>query len=78
MCIRDSDWLTHPSAKILQPTVRHADILARLLLLAGGAGYLTQDAHLGALAIEHGAVVGTFDPDFKKFPGVKFDLLLAS
>ncbi|HOE43057.1 MAG TPA: PIN domain-containing protein [Rhodoferax sp.] len=72
------DWLTHPSAKILQPTVRHADILARLLLLAGGAGYLAQDAHLGALAIEHGAVVGTFDPDFKKFPGVKFDLLLAS
>ncbi|MBV5297501.1 MAG: PIN domain-containing protein [Rhodoferax sp.] len=69
------DWLTHPSAKILQPTVRHADILARLLLLAGCAGNLTHDAHLAALAIEHGAVVGTFDRDFKKFPGVKFDLL---
>ena len=69
------DWLTHPSAKILQPTVRHADILAKLLLVAGAAGNLSNDAHLAALAIEHGATVGTFDKDFNKFPGVKFDLL---
>ncbi len=69
------DWLSHPHAKLLHPTVRHADILARLLLVAGAAGNLTNDAHLAALAIEHGATVGTFDKDFNKFPGLKFDLL---
>lgn len=69
------DWLQHPRAKILAPTARHADILARLLLVAGAAGNLTNDAHLAALAIEHGATVGTFDRDFNKFPGIKFDLL---
>jgi uncharacterized protein len=68
-------WLSHPRAKILQPTDRHGDILARLLLVAGTAGNLTNDAHLAALAIEHGATIGSFDTDFKKFPGIKLDLL---
>ena len=69
------DWLSHPRARILHPTVRHADILAKLLLVAGTAGNLTNDAHLAAMAIEHGATVGTFDRDFKRFPGIKVDLL---
>jgi uncharacterized protein len=68
-------WISHPRARILQPTDRHGDILARLLLVAGTAGNLTNDAHLAALAIEHGATVGSFDADFKKFPGIKLDLL---
>ena len=69
-------WLSHPRARILHPTARHADILARLLLAAGTAGTLTNDAHLAALAIEHNATLGTFDKDFKRFPNIKFDLLL--
>jgi uncharacterized protein len=68
-------WLSHPRAQLLHPTARHADILARLLLAAGTAGNLTNDAHLAALALEHDATVGTFDKDFKRFSGVKFDLL---
>ena len=68
-------WLSHPRARILQPTERHADILARLLLAAGTAGTLTNDAHLAALAIEHNATLGTFDKDFKRFPNIRFDLL---
>ena len=68
-------WLSHPRARILQPTERHADILARLLLAVGTAGTLTNDAHLAALAIEHNATLGTFDKDFKRFPNFKFDLL---
>ena len=68
-------WLSHPRARILQPTDRHADILARLLLAAGTAGTLTNHAHLAALAIEHNATLGTFDKDFKRFPNIKFDLL---
>ena len=69
------DWLAHPNAHILQPTAHHADILARLLLAVGTAGNLTNDAHLAALAIEHHAELGSFDGDFKRFSGLKFQLL---
>lgn len=70
-----NDWLNHPRVQILHPGGRHADILARLLLAAGTAGNLTNDAHLAALAIEHNAEIGTFDRDFKRFSGLKFQLL---
>ena len=69
------DWLLHPRAQMLQPTERHSGILSRLLLVTGAAGNLTSQAHLAALALEHGATVGSFDKDFKKFSGIKFDFL---
>lgn len=69
------DWLTHANCHILHPTIRHSDILARLLLGVGIAGNLTNDAHLAALAIEHNAEIGTFDRDFKRFSGLKFQIL---
>lgn len=69
------DWLHHSAAQIVHPGERHAGVMGALLLAAGTAGNLTNDAHLGALAIEHNAIVGTFDKDFKRFPGVKLDLL---
>ncbi len=50
-------WLGHPRAQVAHPSERHAEILGRLLKSAGAAGNLTTDAHLAALAIEHGAVV---------------------
>ena len=69
------DWLTHANCHILHPTIRHADILARLLLDVGTAGNLTNDAHLAAIAMEHSGTVATFDKDFKKFPGLSLELL---
>ena len=69
------DWLLHPRARLLHPTERHSGILSRLLLVAGTAGNLTNDAHLAALAVEHGATVGSFDKDFKKFSGLKLEFL---
>jgi uncharacterized protein len=69
------DWLGHAGAKLIHPGERHAGVFGALLLAAGGGGNLTNDAHLGALAIENDAKVGTFDKDFKRFPGVKIDLL---
>ena len=69
------DWLLHPRARLLHPTERLSGILSRLLLVAGTAGNLTNDAHLAALALEHGATVGSFDKDFKKFSGIKVDFL---
>jgi toxin-antitoxin system PIN domain toxin len=69
-------WLTHPNARIVHPGERHPGILGRLLLSAATSGNLTADAHLAALAIEHNAEVGTFDRDFKRFAGLRFQLLV--
>jgi predicted nucleic acid-binding protein len=43
-----------------------------LLTGLGAAGNLTSDAHLGALAIEHGAELCSTDVDFSRFPGVRW------
>lgn len=69
------DWLGHPNTSVVQPGQRHADLFARLILAAGTAGNLTNDAHLAALAIEHNAEIATFDRDFKRFSGLKLELL---
>lgn len=68
-------WLSRPHVHLLHPTEHHAGILGRLLLGAGTAGNLTTDAHLAALAIEHGAQVLTFDRDFARFAGVRIAAL---
>jgi toxin-antitoxin system PIN domain toxin len=67
-------WLGHPQAQVVHPGERHAEILGRLLKSAGTAGNLTTDAHLAALAIEHGATVLSFDRDFARFEGVRWTL----
>ena len=65
-------WLAQPTARIVEPTARHAEIIRSLLSAAGTAGNLVNDAHLAALAIEHRAAVITFDTDFARFPGVEW------
>ncbi len=60
-------WLAAPSAVVVHPGVRHAEVLGRLLERAGTAGNLTTDAHLAALALEHGGQVASFDRDFERF-----------
>lgn len=60
-------WLSAPCAQIVHPGNRHLDILRELLGHADTAGNLTGDAHLAALAIEHGAELWSFDSDFRRF-----------
>jgi uncharacterized protein len=67
-------WLGAPAAVVAQPTSRHAAIVRGLLAEAGTAGNLTTDAHLAALAIEHGADIVSFDRDFARFEGVSHRL----
>lgn len=71
------EWLAHPHARIVGPTDRHVSLLGRMLIGAGRGGNLVSDAHLAALAIEHGAVLGTFDADFERFAGLRFEHLVA-
>ena len=68
-------WLAFPSAQIVHPGDRHTPLLGRLLMGAGTAGNLTTDAHLAALAIEHGATLVSFDRDFERFAGLSFQAL---
>lgn len=70
-------WLAAPTATVAHPTSRHADILGDLLRSAGTAGNLTNDAHLAALAIEHGGEVCSADRDFGRFPGLRWSNPLA-
>jgi toxin-antitoxin system PIN domain toxin len=65
-------WLDNPQAQIVEPGERHLDIVAGLLRSAGTAGNLTSDAHLAALAIEHDAVIVSFDRDFARFADVRW------
>lgn len=64
-------WLDQPPSVILEPTARHLDVLAGLLAETGAGGNLVSDAHLAAIAVEHGATVVTYDRDFERFPGVR-------
>ena len=65
-------WLAQPVAEVVHPTVRHASILRELLAPLGTAGNLTTDAHLAALAIEHGAELCSSDTDFARFDGLRW------
>lgn len=67
------DWLAQPTAVLVEPTSRHVDVLAGLLAETGTAGNLVNDAHLAALAIEHDAVLTSFDADFGRFRGVRWE-----
>jgi len=65
------DWLLQPQVKILNPTERHWEIFSRLILEGQTNGAMMMDAHLAALAIEHGAVLATTDRDFVRFSKLK-------
>lgn len=65
-------WLESPAAMVVHPTDRHASVLRELLLPLGTAGNITTDAHLAALAIEHGADLCSSDADFSRFSGVRW------
>lgn len=66
------EWLANDNAWIPQPTERHVEVIARQLSLPGIYGGLVHDAHLAALAIEHGLELCTTDGDFARFPGLRW------
>jgi predicted nucleic acid-binding protein len=57
---------------VVEPTQRHVRILRDLILPLGTGGNLTSDAHLAALAIEHGAQLCSTDRDFARFAGLRW------
>lgn len=67
-----TEWLGLANVGIATPTDRHWQILAELASTGQARGPLLMDAHLAALAIEHGATLATTDRDFARFPGLRF------
>jgi toxin-antitoxin system PIN domain toxin len=65
-------WLARRNTTIIEPTGRHTAILRDLLDRTGTGGNLVSDAHLAALAIEHGAELASADRDFGRFPGLRW------
>ncbi len=70
-------WLDCPPAWIPLPTERHREALGALLRVAVPRGNLVPDAHLAALAIEHGLTLCSTDGDFARFPGLRWENPLA-
>jgi toxin-antitoxin system PIN domain toxin len=65
-------WLAAEPAWIPLPTERHAATLGALLLASGKGANLVPDAHLAALAIEHGLTLCSSDSDFARFRGLRW------
>jgi len=65
-------WLACESAWIPQPGERHVEILASLLADPGVRANLVPDAHLAALAIEHGLLLHSTDGDFARFASLRW------
>lgn len=65
------DWLAQPSVALLEPGEMYWEIFGRLLTSGQVRGNLVMDAHLAALAIEHGATLCTTDRDFSRFEGLR-------
>jgi toxin-antitoxin system PIN domain toxin len=64
------EWLARESVWTPQPTERHSTILGELLTQGHVQGNFVMDAHLAALAIEHGLTLCSADSDFAKFSKV--------
>ena len=65
-------WLDADVAWIPHPTDRHRDVLGALLAESRVHANLIPDAHLAALAVEHGLVLCSTDGDFARFPGLRW------
>lgn len=67
-----TDWIDADQAWIPVPGDRHSEIFGRLIVEGDLRGNLVTDAHLAALALEHGVGVCSFDSDFARFQGLRW------
>jgi uncharacterized protein len=64
-------WLDAPPVWVPTPGERHREVLASLIPTVTSFN-LVPDAHLAALAIEHGLVLATNDRGFARFPRLRW------
>lgn len=71
------EWLALPQVWVPAPGDAHAAILGPLLARIPG-GNLVPDAHLAAIAIEHGLTLCSTDGDFARFAGLRWENPIAA
>jgi toxin-antitoxin system PIN domain toxin len=69
---RVQSWLDQPCTRVVLPTERHWPVFKQLLTDGQAVANLVTDAHLAALAIEHGCELASTDSDFARFPKLKW------
>ena len=65
-------WLQAEPVWTPVPTVRHPDVLGACLAQPGLRANDVPDAHLAALALEHGLRLATSDSGFARFTGLEW------
>jgi hypothetical protein len=71
-------WLNAENVWVPVPTDRHAALLGACLSEPWMTSRLVPDAHLAALAIEHGLTLCSSDGDFSRFSGLSWQNPLAA
>jgi uncharacterized protein len=66
------EWLSCNNVWVPHAGVEHNVVLRGLLRDLGGGPNLIPDAHLAALAIEHGLTLYSSDGDFARFQGLQW------
>lgn len=69
---RVQSWLDQPCTRVIRPTERHWTVFQQVLIDGQAVANLVSDAHLAALAIEHGCELASTDSDFARFPKLKW------
>jgi toxin-antitoxin system PIN domain toxin len=69
---RVQSWLDQPCTRVVRPTDRHWTVFKQVLTDGQAVANLVTDAHLAALAIEHGCELASTDSDFARFPKLKW------
>ncbi len=72
------EWLAAPAAWVPVPGDGHAEVLLAMVRQLRLVGPLISDAHLAALAVEHGTGIWSTDTDFARFPGLRWENPLSS
>lgn len=73
-----TEWLEPEVAWIPAPTEAHGEVLGGLITRHHLRGNLIPDAHLAALAIEHGLTLVSSDSDFARFTEIRWENPLAA
>ena len=69
---RIQSWTDQPCTRIVGPTERHWIVFQKMLREGQAVANLVTDAHLAALAVEHGCELISTDSDFSRFSGIRW------
>ena len=69
---RVQSWMDQPCTRLVHATERHWTVFRKMLVEGQAVKNLVTDAHIAALAREHGCELISTDADFSRFPGVKW------